>query len=95
MAKHQAAGQERERRSALIDSLAQQSAKIRAQQSQLSSRPETVPQGMRNPLTQSACIHEDKRRPIGQNVPRHPIVDLTPHLAGRDGAEFIVRHFHA
>jgi hypothetical protein len=40
-----------------------------------------------------ACVDEDERSPIVRDVGCDPVVDLRPHFAGCDRAEFIVRHF--
>ena len=47
-------------------------------------------QRMRDAFRQPPRVDEDQRRALAENVPRQAIVDLLPHLAGRDRAKFVV-----
>ena len=48
---------------------------------------------MRDALGQAARVDEDQRGAVGGDVAGEAVVDLVPHLAGGDGAEFVARDF--
>ena len=56
-------------------------------------RPSRLRQRMRDALGQPARVDEDERRSMRQDMARDAVVDLRPHLAGRHGAQFVVRNF--
>ena len=50
-------------------------------------------QVMRDTLGEPARVDEDERRAVRLNQRGQTIVDLRPHLVGRDCAELVLRHF--
>ena len=47
-----------------------------------------------DPLRHAARVDEHQRGAFFTDVARQAIVNLLPHFAGRDRAQFVVRHFH-
>ena len=49
-------------------------------------------QMMGDAFTQPTGVHEDQSRPVGTNQLGYLVVDVAPHLVGREHAELFLRH---
>src|SRR5258706_5613492 len=58
-------------------------------------RTQTLLEGVRHTLRQTAGIYEHKRRTMSEDQLGDAIVNLGPHLIGRHGTELITRNFHS
>ena len=56
-------------------------------------RPEAFGQRVRDAFRQTPGIDEDQSRALAEDVGGEAIVDLLPHFAGGDRAEFVVGDF--